>query len=117
MDGIEKICQKHWFWNLQLNLEGIHGIFIRNKYDLKQCQVCGMSFAADSNSVIDRKAEVELLSYLWRGVISVKLWYCRGTAVAVWCAVGLAIGLMAHLYFQYISRQIYEECADISSAD
>ena len=41
-----------------------------------------------------------------------KLWYRRGTAVAVWCAVGLAIGLMAQLYFQYVSQRIYEECAD-----
>ena len=46
---------------LQLNPEGIHGIFIRNKYDLKKCQVCGMSFVACSNSAMDRKAEAELL--------------------------------------------------------
>ena len=46
---------------LQLNLEGIHGIFIWNRYDLKKCQVYGMSFGAYSNSIMDRKAEVELL--------------------------------------------------------
>ena len=41
-----------------------------------------------------------------------KLWYRRGTAVAALCAVGLAVAWMAQLYFQYVSQQIYEECAD-----
>ena len=30
--------------------------------------------------------------------------------MAVLCSVGLAVALMAQLYFQYVSRQIYEEC-------
>ncbi len=32
--------------------------------------------------------------------------------MAALCAVGLAIALMAQLYFQYISRKVNEECAD-----
>ncbi|MCM1105383.1 MAG: response regulator [Blautia sp.] len=49
---------------------------------------------------------------LQKGVTFVKLWYRRGTAVAALCAVGLAIALMAQMYFRYISQQVYEECAD-----
>ena len=41
-----------------------------------------------------------------------KSWYRRGMAVAVLCAVGLAVALMAQLYFRFMSQQIYEECAD-----
>ena len=41
-----------------------------------------------------------------------KLWYRRGTTAAVLCVVGLAVVLMAQLYFRYVSQKIYEECAD-----
>ena len=41
-----------------------------------------------------------------------KLRYRWVMAVAALCAVGLAVALMARLYFRYVAQQIYEECAD-----
>lgn len=43
-------------------------------------------------------------------VCSMKSRYQRGAAATALCSVGLAIALMAHLYFRYISEQVYEEC-------